>query len=106
MTPRRDSCCTEGTQRAVFLHRGERRDWSIHSRSWAVVWRASTCLHAVFILPRRRSMDSGQFDDLSRVFAHSRRSAVTALLGVAGILGGTSIAEAKKKRKKKRKKKH
>ena len=51
-------------------------------------------------------MDSGQFDDLSRVFAHSRRSAVTALLGVAGILGGTSIAEAKKKRKKKRKKKH
>ena len=46
-------------------------------------------------------MDSGQFDDLLRLFSHSRRSAIAALLAAAG---GATVVEGRKKRRKKRKK--
>jgi hypothetical protein len=49
-------------------------------------------------------MDSGQFDDLLRLFSHSRRSALAALLGAAGGWGSAAGTEARKKRKKRKKK--
>jgi hypothetical protein len=49
-------------------------------------------------------MDSRQFDDLLRVFSHSRRAAIASLLALASGWGAT-VSEARKRRKKKRRKK-